>query len=334
MGQSHYSKVYIDPNHNGNHNGISLQNEHYISQKSLEKQHSQQHQPPSPHQPNMTIIPITSFKNKLRVYQNFETSEVLVLLDSDINEFPGFTKSEAAEWYEVTISHLQEKYYNYFSTQEHSSSSSSPSHSRDQRFSSTQQQQIQQRQKSNVKKFTAGATAITTNSSSSPRKEKNVIEIQPIISPLRLNLSQNILCHSSSSSGSGGVGDREKVDLFPPLQVQQAVPTHTISSLLTTPHNDSYSIENYEQQQQQLADSEMCPFCKEYLNDEDGSKHVCDCIVSHNIEEIFQESDKLLQEVCLSPCVPHSFSLPLTLPFSLSLCLSLSVSSPSLLLEN
>lgn len=61
-----------------------------------------------------TILPITSFKNKLRVYQNFETSEVLVLLDSDINEFPGFSKSEAEEWYEVRLSHLQLKYFDHF----------------------------------------------------------------------------------------------------------------------------------------------------------------------------------------------------------------------------
>jgi hypothetical protein len=298
MGQFHSSKVYIDP-HNGNGN------EYYLPQKSLEKQQQQlQLSPSSSHQqqqqqPNLTIIPIASFKNKLRVYQNFETNEVLVLLDSDINEFPGFTKSEAAEWYEVTISHLQEKYYNYFKTKEFESQETSAL-DRDKRVS----QQQRNKQQPLVKKFTVPPSS-PSPSSSSALKEKNLIDLQSstaapasstaaAISSLRLNLSpQNLLSHSSSSgAGTSGGADRDKVDSLPLLQVPLAVPTHTISSLLTTPHNDSYSMENYEQRE-----SEVCPFCKENLNEENGSKHICDCIVSHNIQEVFQESDKLLQEV-------------------------------------
>mmetsp|Transcript_7349 Transcript_7349/g.10923 ORF Transcript_7349/g.10923 Transcript_7349/m.10923 type:complete len:700 (+) Transcript_7349:124-2223(+) len=65
----------------------------------------------TPHDVKTTSIPLKPLANRLRVFQNFETSEVLVLIDHDITDFPGFTSTECEEWYEVNVSRLQDKYF-------------------------------------------------------------------------------------------------------------------------------------------------------------------------------------------------------------------------------
>lgn len=162
------------------------------------------------HHPNVTVLPLSSFKNKIRVYQNFETSEVLVLLDSDISEFPGFTKSEAEEWYEVRLCHLQEKYFDFLKQ----SNALSSFHFDDIEID---------KKNAKSKVFQQGKKY-----SPPPSKDKESIEIQPV-SSLRLNLNH----------------EREKVESVPPFQnVSEAFgfPTQTVSSLLT-PHIDSYQSE-------------------------------------------------------------------------------------------
>jgi hypothetical protein len=329
------SKIYID-------NGQNIT--HGVNNSSSRETTTPTSAPPSSSLPknkssqnHVTIIPISSFKNKLRVYQNFETSEVLVLLDCDINEFPGFTKSEAEEWYEVRICHQQEKYFESFTSSSSLSNedwvngttasltssvgmgSGSPSRSNatavtggsvviaEKRFTKSPKWNQQQ-----VKRYSAPAS-----------KEKNLFEIQPL-SPLHLNLSNHQNAPTDVGTGAGvaanemrtttlAIGDRDKVESIPPIQnigmLQQtseifAAPTHTVSSSLLTPHaNDSARLEPNHS-------DEICPFCKECLNEENGSKHVCDCITSHNIQERFQESDQLLQEVTSFPHPPpHPLSL-------------------------
>jgi hypothetical protein len=56
-------------------------------------------------------IPLKSLTANLRVFQNFETSEVIVLIGDDISSCPEISQCESEEWFEVTISRFQEKYF-------------------------------------------------------------------------------------------------------------------------------------------------------------------------------------------------------------------------------
>lgn len=56
-------------------------------------------------------ISLKSLTSRLRVFQNFETSEVMVLIGDDISSCPDISHEESEEWFEVTISRFQEKYF-------------------------------------------------------------------------------------------------------------------------------------------------------------------------------------------------------------------------------
>jgi hypothetical protein len=328
------SKVYIDNGQNNN-NGNHVVSNHSPSGTPQSSGHAVLPQNKS-FQNNVTVIPISSFKNKLRVYQNFETSEVLVLLDCDINEFPGFTKSEAEEWYEVRICHQQEKYFESFT------SALSNRHVQNEHWinDSTGSLSDTAAGSGGISDTNGGGVVVDKRFLKSPKwnqqngkrlnKDKENVLETPSLSPLNLMNQQNALAAArANGTGSGrrtitiqvAPVDRDKVESIPPLQnlglLQQQgqqmsgeifpAPTHTVSSLLTPHANDSGLEPNHS--------NEICPFCKENLNEEDGSKHMCDCINSHNIQERFQESDKLLQEVTSPPWTSSDqiSSLPLLL---------------------
>lgn len=289
------AKIYIDNNVGTPHNSNSNNNN---NNNGLDTPTPSEKKPIGALQNDVTIIPLSSFKNKLRVYQHFDTSEVLVLLDCDIHDLPGFKKSETDEWYEVSLCHQQEKYFESFN--------SLPSVSKEEDWFHETGAPSGGPSRSNVgggsviipeKKFSKSPKWNQVKRySTPPSKEKNTLDITPLPSfhlPLdRMKTSTIVLA------------DREKVESIPPIQnigLSQShemltSPTHTLSTLLTPYANDSEPSHT----------DEICPFCRENLNEEDGSKHVCNCINSHNIQERFQESDKLLQEV-------DSLLLPLSL---------------------
>jgi hypothetical protein len=207
--------------------------------------------------------PLSSFANRLRVYQNFETNEVVVLIDSDITEFPGFSKSEAEEWYEVTVSRLQEKYFEQMQLKE------------EENESPKRPKSLPLKSKPREKKML------------SPRaKEKLNLDIQPV----------------SPVDDHQDTGDREKIESIPPINLSNKVfsthsevlgdPTLSVSNSLLTPHQSEL-----EQREDNSTGSNTCPFCKIAFNGDERNKHLSDCLISYNIQQRFEESDKILQEV-------------------------------------
>lgn len=55
-------------------------------------------------------VPLNSLAPAVRVFQNFETSEVIVLLGDDISSCPGIPTEEVDEWFEMVVSSIQEQY--------------------------------------------------------------------------------------------------------------------------------------------------------------------------------------------------------------------------------
>ena len=289
------AKIYIDNNVGTHHDSSSNNNNN--NNNSGSPTPSEKKPLGVSQQNDVTVIPLSSFKNKLRVYQHFDTSEVLLLLDCDIHDLPGFKKSETDEWYEVSLCHQQEKYFESFASlssvsnedwfHETGAPSGDPSRSNvgggsviipEKKF-------LKSPKWNQVKRYSAPSS-----------KDKNTLDITPLP-------SFHLPLDGMKSSSTVLLADREKVESIPPIQNigslqphdMLASPTHSLSTLLTPYANDSEPSHT----------DEICPFCRENLNEEDGSKHVCNCINSHNIQERFQESDKLLQEV-ETPSLPFS----------------------------